>query len=410
MRAAQVKAFGGPEVLGTVDLPDPVAGPGEVLIEVAHADTIFVETQVRAGRFRAYFPVEPPYVPGGGVSGTVSEVGAGVDAGWVGRRVTSFVNGSYAERVTAPVTALTPVPGELDLRTAAALVHDGVTAAGLLERTAVAPGDRVLILGASGGMGTLLIQLARARGARVLAAARGAQKLALVRDLGAHAVVDVSDAGWVERAREALGNLGEPTASPTATEPAEPTEPAGRAEPTEPAERAEPAGFAERAEPAGRAGRAESAEPTGRAEPAEPAERAEPAGFAEPARRAGRAGRAESAESADVVLDGVGGELELRAFPLVADGGRFSAHGAPSGGFAEVDGTEAGRRNVTLLGIGDVRFGEDEVRRLTAYVLEEAAAGRLRPMVGAEFPLTEAAAAHAAIEGREVVGKVVLRA
>ncbi|MEV5899554.1 zinc-binding dehydrogenase [Streptomyces sp. NPDC052127] len=347
MRAAQVKSFGGPEVLATVELPDPVPGPGEVLIEVAHADTIFVETQVRTGLFRAHFPVEPPYVPGGGVAGTVTAVGAGVDAGWVGRRVTSFVTGSYAERVTAPVTAPTPVPDGLDLRTAAALVHDGVTAAGLLEHTAVGAGDRVLILGASGGMGTLLIQLARARGARVVAAARGARKSALVRELGADAVVDVSEPDWLERARQALG----------------------RPEATRAAEAGAEATTGTTAE-----------------------------GVADTS----------AVAAADVVLDGVGGELGLAAFPLTADGGRFSAHGAPSGGFAAVDAAEAERRGVTLFGIGDVQFGEAEVRRLTAHVLAEAAAGRLRPVIGARFPLTEAAAAHAAIEGRELVGKVVL--
>lgn len=320
MRAAQVKEFGGPEVLAPVELPDPVPGPGEVVIEVAYADTIFVETQIRAGWGRDYFPVEPPYVPGGGVSGTVTAVGAGVGAEWPGRRVTSFVDGSYAQRATAAVTALTPVPDGLDLLPAAALVHDGVTAAGLLERTAVAPGDRVLVLGASGGMGTLLVQLARARGATVVAVARGAEKLALVEELGAHAAVDVSDAGWVERAREALGGAG-----------------------------------------------------------------------------------------ADVVLDGVGGELGAAAFPLTADGGRFSAHGAPSGGFTVVDAEEAGRRGVSLFGIGDVQFEATDLRRLTAYALEEAAAGRLRPVVGEVFPLEEAGAAHAAVEGRGVVGKVVLK-
>ncbi|MET8167847.1 zinc-binding dehydrogenase [Streptomyces sp. NPDC005329] len=347
MRAAQVKAFGGPEVLATVELPDPVPGPGELLIEVAHADTIFVETQVRAGLFRAYFPVEPPYVPGGGVAGTVTAVGAGVDGGWVGRRVTSFVAGSYAERVTVPATAPTPVPDGVDLRTAAALVHDGVTAAGLLERTAVAPGDRVLILGASGGMGTLLVQLARARGARVVAAARGARKSALVRELGADAVVDVSERDWADRAREALGRPTPTRATETAR--------------------------------AGAAGSSAATETTGA-----------------------------TGAAADVVLDGVGGELGLSAFSLTADGGRFSAHGAPSGGFATVDAAEAERRGVTLFGIGDLQFGEAEARRMSAHVLAEAAAGRLRPVIGAQFPLTEAAAAHAAIEGRELVGKVVL--
>ncbi len=160
MHAVQVKAFGGPEVLGVVEVGEPVPGDGEVVVEVAYVDTIFVETQIRRGLARAYFPVVPPYVPGGGVSGTVAAVGAGVDAGWVGRRVVCLVDGSYAERVIAPVGGLVPVPDGLDLRTAAAPAHDGVTAAGLLERTAVSPCDRVLVLGASGGMGTLLVQAA----------------------------------------------------------------------------------------------------------------------------------------------------------------------------------------------------------------------------------------------------------
>ncbi|MBK3634622.1 zinc-binding dehydrogenase, partial [Streptomyces sp. MBT97] len=89
-------------------------------------------------------------------------------------------------------------------------------------------------------------------------------------------------------------------------------------------------------------------------------------------------------------------------------GGRFSAHGAPTGRFAEVDPAEAARRGVTLFGIADVQFAPAEARRLTALVLAEAAAGRLRPVIGARFPLTEAAAAHAAIEGRRLVGKVLL--
>jgi NADPH2:quinone reductase len=100
------------------------------------------------------------------------------------------MTGSYAERAVAPASAPTAVPDSLDLLPAAALVHDGVTATGLLELTAVGPTDRVLVLGASGGMGTLLIQLAHAREARVVAVARGAAKLALGRELGADAAVE----------------------------------------------------------------------------------------------------------------------------------------------------------------------------------------------------------------------------
>ncbi|MHB9852057.1 zinc-binding dehydrogenase [Streptomyces krungchingensis] len=322
MRAAQVKAFGGPEVLAPVDLPDPAPAPGEVLIDVAYADTIYVETQTRAGWGREFFPVTPPYVPGGGVSGVVAALGADVPDEWLGRRVVSFVQGSYAERAVAPVSALTVVPDSVDLLRAAALVHDGVTASGLLERTAVGAVDRVLVLGASGGMGTLLIQLAQAREARVVAVARGAGKLSLVRELGADAVVDATRPDWVAAAREALGGP-------------------------------------------------------------------------EPA--------------ADVVLDGVGGPLGAAAFPLTADGGRFSAHGAPTGAFSPVDPAEAARRGITLFGIADVQFSPADLRRFTTAALEEAAAGRLHPVVGEVFPLDRAAEAHAAIEDRRLVGKALLK-
>lgn len=110
-----------------------------------------------------------------------------------------------------------------------------------------------------------------------------------------------------------------------------------------------------------------------------------------------------------MVLDGIGGELGARAFPLTADGGRFSAHGAPTGGFAPLDPTEAKSRDITLFGIGDVQFGPSDLTRLTSYALGEAAAGRLRAVVGEVFSLEEASEAHRAVEGRELLGKVVLK-
>ncbi|MEU3333440.1 zinc-binding dehydrogenase [Streptomyces sp. NPDC006668] len=318
MRAVQVKEFGGPEVLMPVELPDPEPEAGEVVIDVAYADTLFVETQVRSGWGREYFDVTPPYVPGGGVSGTVTETGPGVPAEWLGRRVVSHVRGSYASRAVAAVSGLAVVPEEVDLLTAAALVHDGVTGAGLIERTAITRGERVLILGASGGMGTLLVQLAAARGARVVGLARGAEKTSLVRELGATAALDITTEDWLLSTREALGG------------------------------------------------------------------------------------------SADVVLDGVGGELGASAFPLTADGGRFSAHGAPSGDFARLDTREAANRGIRLFGIGDVQFGPAELGRLAGYALGEAANGRLRAVIGEVFPLERAREAHSAVEQRGMVGKVLL--
>ncbi|MFC4608236.1 zinc-binding dehydrogenase [Streptomyces maoxianensis] len=321
MRVAQVNEFGGPEVLVTTEIPDPVAGPGEAVVAVCVVDTIFVETQIRSGTFGEHFPVQPPYVPGGGIAGTVRAVGEGVDKAWIGRRVITSLgfSGGYAEQAVASAAKLVPVPDGLDLRDAAALVHDGVTATALLESTGLGSGDRVLILGASGGMGTLLIQLAKAVGAEVVGVARGELKTSLVRELGADAVVDATSADWVALARTALGPAG-----------------------------------------------------------------------------------------ADVVLDGVGGDLGLAAFPLTADGGRFSAHGAPTGGFAPVDAAEAERRGIKLLGIGDVQLSDEEYVRLAAKALTAAASGSLHPVIGGEFPLERAAEAHAAIEGRGLRGKVLL--
>ncbi|MFD7444584.1 zinc-binding dehydrogenase [Streptomyces sp. NPDC059909] len=321
MRVAQVIDFGGPDVLVPAEVPDPEAGPGQVVVDVAAVDTIFVETQIRSGWGRDYFPVRPPYVPGGGIAGTVRSVGPGVDESWRGRRVVAAIGftGGYAERAVAAAESLAPVPDGLPFTDAAALVHDGVTATVLLDATEPEPGERVLITGASGGMGTLLVQLAKARGAYVVGVARGERKTALVRELGADAVVDAAAPGRPERAREALGGAG-----------------------------------------------------------------------------------------ADVVLDGVGGDLGLAAFALTADGGRFSAHGAPTGGFTAVDPREAEHRGVRLLGIADLQLSPPVHAELATRVLAAAASGTLRPVIGAAFPLDRASEAHAAIESRRLLGKVVL--
>ncbi|TDD34754.1 NADPH:quinone reductase [Actinomadura sp. KC06] len=205
MRVIEVNEFGGPEVLEVREAPDPVAGPGEVVIALAAADTMFVETRIRAGMAREYFDTAPPYVPGGGGAGEVVGVGPGVGSDWIGRRVVASVaNGGYAAQVAVPLENVRPVPDGLGLDEAAALVHDGVTALCVFEGTEVKAGDTVLVVGATGGMGALLVQLAHARGARVVAAARGAQKLELARELGADFVLDYSKPGWTD---EILGKV-----------------------------------------------------------------------------------------------------------------------------------------------------------------------------------------------------------
>jgi NADPH:quinone reductase len=110
----------------------------------------------------------------------------------------------------------------------------------------------------------------------------------------------------------------------------------------------------------------------------------------------------------DLVFDNVGGKLGRAAFGITARGGRLSAHGAPSGGFARIGPREAEHRGVTVRGIEQVQHAPAASTRLVARALAEAAAGRIRPVIGHTFPLERAAAAHAAIEARTVIGKTLL--
>jgi NADPH2:quinone reductase len=177
----------------------------------------------------------------------------------------------------------------------------------------------VLVLGAGGGLGSLLVQLAHGAGARVIGAARGKRKLDLAKELGADAVVDYSQSNWPEQVLADTGGAG-----------------------------------------------------------------------------------------ADMVFDGVGGEIGRAAFEVTARGGQFSAHGTPGGGFASIDPGDAGRRDITVRGIEHVQFAPADARRLTERAMSEAAAGQIRPIIGQRFPLEQAADAHRAIEARDVIGKTLL--
>ncbi|MFE0027548.1 zinc-binding dehydrogenase [Amycolatopsis sp. NPDC059021] len=200
MRAVWLREFGGPEVLVPGEAPDPVAGPGQVLIEVAFVNVTFVETQFRAtgaGPYRA----ELPMIPGNGVGGVISAAGSDVDSALIGRRVVTSTGGSggYAQRVAVDAATVFAVPDELDTDVAVALLADGRTATGLVHATRVAPGERVLVEAAAGGVGSLLVQLAKAAGAEVVGVAGGAEKVARVRELGADLAVDYREPGWAER-------------------------------------------------------------------------------------------------------------------------------------------------------------------------------------------------------------------
>jgi len=313
VHAVVIREFGPPEVLEPADVAEVRAGPDEVVIDVEFANVTFVETQVRAGR-----PPHPSMLPtlpailGNGVGGTVGE-----GSPWAGRRVVASLNGTggYAERAVSPVAQLIGIPDDLATREAVALLADGRTALALVRHADLRAGETVLVEAAGGGVGTLLVQIARRAGARVVALAGQPRKLALARDLGADVTVDYSHDGWERQVRDLAGQV-------------------------------------------------------------------------------------------DVVFDGVGGDIGLAAFGLLGAGGRFCQFGMASGSFAPVPPDLARDRQVTVrAGAGG---SPEELAELVRTALAEAAARRLRPVIGQEFELAEAARAHAAIEARQTVGKTLL--
>lgn len=205
MRAVIQNSVGGPEVLVLADRPDPEAQPGEVVVRVAAAGVNPVDAAVRAG----YFPLlgEPPFILGWDISGTVETVGRDVSGLAVGDAVFGMPRfpgqaAAYAEKAAAPAGELAPKPKSLDHVHAAALPLAGLTAwQGLVNAGGLRQGQRVLIHGAAGGVGHLAVQIAKARGAFVLATASPG-KIDFVRALGADEVVDYSKENFLDRARD----------------------------------------------------------------------------------------------------------------------------------------------------------------------------------------------------------------
>ena len=192
MRTVVVSRFGGPEVLQPHDSPAPDPDPGQIAIDVAVVEVLFLDTQRRAGWGQEYFPAEPPFVPGTGVGGTV--------VGEPGRRVLARTGdgGAYAERVVVAAEEAIDVPDGLDLGVALAALHDGVLALDRLDRSGLRHGTRVLVTAAAGSVGQWVVPLAAAAGAEVTGTAGGAAKADAVRAQGAARVVDHRADGWAD--------------------------------------------------------------------------------------------------------------------------------------------------------------------------------------------------------------------
>ncbi|MFI5821143.1 NADP-dependent oxidoreductase [Streptomyces rishiriensis] len=197
MKAILFDRFGGTEVLHEADIEVPQPGPGQVRVRVKAAGLNALDGKIRSGLMEAVRPMTFPAVPGGELAGVVDALGEGVQDAKVGDEVLGWSDtGSYAQYALA--TAVAPKPAGLDWQHAVALPVAGETAERVLNLLGVAAGETVLMHGASGAVGTLAVQLATARGARVIATA-GPSNQDYLTSLGATATV--YGEGLVERVR-----------------------------------------------------------------------------------------------------------------------------------------------------------------------------------------------------------------
>jgi len=187
MQAIRVHTVGGPEVLQVEDLPLPQPGPGQVLVKIEAIGLNFVDCYYRAGLYKAPLPL----VPGQEAAGTVAALGPGVQGFQVGQRVAyATVPGAYAAYAAVPAARLVPLPDGMEPRVAAAVLLQGMTAHYLTTATCpLRAGDTALVHAAAGGVGLLLVQLAKRAGARVFGTVSTAEKARLAREAGADEVI-----------------------------------------------------------------------------------------------------------------------------------------------------------------------------------------------------------------------------
>ena len=208
MRAIQIQHAGGPEVLVIKDLPIPEPGPGDVLVKIEASGINFIDVYLREGRY----PAQLPFIPGQEAAGVIVEVGPGVTGFKVGDRVAwCHRMGTYAEYATAPASLLIKLPEAVSTRQAAAAMLQGMTAHYLAYSTyAIQPHDTVLIHAGAGGVGLLLIQMAKRIGARILTTVSTEEKALLAREAGADETILYTQEDFVSRVRSLTEGKGLP--------------------------------------------------------------------------------------------------------------------------------------------------------------------------------------------------------
>jgi NADPH:quinone reductase len=214
MKAIRVHQFGGPELLKLEDVPDPTAGPGEIVVRVRAAGVNPVDAYMHTGTYARKPPL--PYTPGQDGAGEVESLGAGVTGFKAGDRVyisgtgnTVAGAGTYAERAVCIPSQLHPLPRRTSFEQGAALGVPYCTAyRALFQRAQARPGETVLVHGATGGVGIAAVEFAHARGLIVIGTGGTEQGLAAVREHGADVVVNHRDANHTDAIMQATGGRG----------------------------------------------------------------------------------------------------------------------------------------------------------------------------------------------------------
>ncbi len=208
MKAIVCKAWGLPDSLVVEELPDLVAEPGQVVLDVKAAGVNFPDVLIIQGKYQ--FKPELPFTPGSEVAGVVRAVGAGVSAYQPGDRVIAFAAlGGFAQQLAVPAQALMPMPPGMDFDIAAAITLTyGTSHHAVVDRAALKAGETMLVLGAAGGVGLAAIEIGKALGARVIAAASSDDKLAVCTAHGADATINYASGDLREAIKAATGGKG----------------------------------------------------------------------------------------------------------------------------------------------------------------------------------------------------------
>lgn len=318
MKAAVYYRNGAPDVLQYEDVPDPVCGPGMVVIQI---EAISIEGGDTLNRLGGALTAEP-HIVGYQSAGTIIEVGDGVVDRAVGDRVVAtFMNGSHAERIAVPYQVTWKIPDGADLIACACVpvafgtAHDCLFEFGHLQK-----GETVLIQAGAGGVGMAAIQLAHRAGATTIATASSLERLKPLFDLGLDHAVDYSKDNWVDEVRGLTDGKG-----------------------------------------------------------------------------------------VDLVVDSVGGQTLQKSVACLRYRGRAITVGSAGRDFTPFDAGVLGMNNQSLTGVFlGAEMTTPRAQQMVQDLVDEVAAGKLTVLVDRKFPLAEAADAHAFIESRQAVGRVVL--